>query len=202
MKIFSAAAIAVLTIATSPTQATVVISSNFDSVNVSGSSPGYQIYSPSIVGWTSDTLGIEIQSNNVAGSAFSGPNLVELDTTQNSSMYVTLGAGHYAVSYWYSPRPGVGSGSNGIDLSIGSTVLDTITGAGAGGTMWSLRTVNFVTSGGKLTFSAKGTSDGLGGYLDDITVSSVPEASTWVMLIAGLGFVGFAARRRQTAVAA
>ncbi|MFZ4689995.1 MAG: PEPxxWA-CTERM sorting domain-containing protein [Polymorphobacter sp.] len=34
------------------------------------------------------------------------------------------------------------------------------------------------------------------------TPTAVPEPSTWAMLLAGFGLVGFAARRRQTAVAA
>lgn len=33
--------------------------------------------------------------------------------------------------------------------------------------------------------------------ISDIPVRAVPEASTWAMLLAGLGFVGFAARRRS-----
>lgn len=45
--------------------------------------------------------------------------------------------------------------------------------------------------------------NGGGGFeLDNVTIGSVPEASTWVMLVAGFGLVGFAARRRGSAVAA
>ena len=96
--------------------AAVILSSNFDGTNVNGNNPNadYQIYSPSVEGWTTNTNGIELQSNDVAGKAFSGANLVELDTTANSSMFVTLTPGRYKVSYYYSPRPGVAAGSNGI----------------------------------------------------------------------------------------
>ena len=202
MKFLAAAAIAAATaFAAVPAQAAVILFSDFDAINVSGAAPGFIII-PTADGWTGGAGGIEIQANNVAGVAFSGPNLVELDTFSNSSMFVALGAGAYKVSYWYSPRPNVGAGSNGIDLSIGNTVLDSVALAGGGATQWQLRTVNFNTTGGNLTFSALGTSDGLGGYLDSITISSVPEASTWAMLIAGFGLVGFAARRRKAAVAA
>lgn len=37
--------------------------------------------------------------------------------------------------------------------------------------------------------------------IDDIGVSAVPEPSTWGMLVAGLGFVGFATRRRRALTA-
>lgn len=33
--------------------------------------------------------------------------------------------------------------------------------------------------------------------IDDVAVSAVPEPATWSMLIAGMGLVGFAARRRR-----
>ncbi len=36
---------------------------------------------------------------------------------------------------------------------------------------------------------------------DDVAVSGVPEASTWSMLIAGFGLVGFSARRRRSEIA-
>lgn len=68
--------------------------------------------------------------------------------------------------------------------------------------MAAVRTVDFITTGGALTFSALGTSDGVGGYLDNITIAAVPEASIWAMLVVGFGLVGFAARRRQGAVVA
>jgi hypothetical protein len=48
--------------------------------------------------------------------------------------------------------------------------------------------------------------DGIAGpgqiAVSGLTTTAVPEASTWVMLIAGFGLVGAAARRRQAAVAA
>jgi len=33
--------------------------------------------------------------------------------------------------------------------------------------------------------------------IDGVVFALIPEASTWAMLIAGFGLVGFAARRRQ-----
>jgi len=38
--------------------------------------------------------------------------------------------------------------------------------------------------------------------IDDITLTAVPEPATWGLMIVGFGLVGFAARRRRTAVAA
>ena len=176
----------------------VILTSNFDSLTLG---TGAYTTVSSIEGWTSATNGIEVQ-NHAAGTPFSSPNLVELDTFANSAMFHTLGKGTYLVSYYYSPRPGVGSASNGITLSIGSTALDTVTGNGGGDTMWALRSVKFSTSGGALTFAAIGTSDSVGGYLDNISIAAVPDASTWVLMIAGFGMIGIAARSRHRAVVA
>ncbi len=182
-----------------PAGATQILFSNFDDIALSG--PSYIII-PTADGWTSTTNGIEIQGHNIAGNAYSQSNLVELDTTVNSSMFVTLGTGHYKVSYFYSPRPNQPSSTNGISLDIGSTNLDSVTGTGAADTVWQQRTVDFTTKGGALTFSAFGNSDGVGGYLDSISISTVPEPAMWGLMLGGFAMVGFAARNGRRTVAA
>ena len=49
-------------------------------------------------------------------------------------------------------------------------------------------------------FSAIGTNDSLGGYIDNITISAVPEPATWAMMIIGFASAGSmvrSARRKQ-----
>jgi PEP-CTERM motif len=54
-----------------------------------------------------------------------------------------------------------------------------------------------------LVFGTTGANDGRGPILDNILVdSAVPEPSSWLMLLAGFGMVGIAARRRRSNVAA
>ncbi|MBC7505265.1 MAG: PEPxxWA-CTERM sorting domain-containing protein [Sandarakinorhabdus sp.] len=72
---------------------------------------------------------------------------------------------------------------------------------------WMAQTMTFkATSASQvLTFLAVGTPNGAPpiSLLDGVSLSAVPEASTWAMLITGFGLVGAAARRRRnTAVAA
>jgi hypothetical protein len=43
---------------------------------------------------------------------------------------------------------------------------------------------------------------GKGSYSGTISVSAVPEAETYVMMLAGVGLMGFVARRRKSAYAA
>lgn len=55
----------------------------------------------------------------------------------------------------------------------------------------------------RLTFGAGGPNDSAGPILDNILVDStvVPEPASWLMLLAGFGLVGVAARRRRTVAA-
>ena len=190
-------------LATAPAQAGVISFAEFDDL---GGGPGATFFDvASADGWTAGVGTIEIQHNNVAGLAYSGSNLVELDSNSNSTMFLNLAAGTYTVDYFYSPRPNVSANSNGITLSIGATLLDGVTAAGGGGTTWSQRSVTFTTNGGPLTFAAVGTSDSLGGYLDNITVSTaggVPEPASWALMICGFGLAGAALRNRARIAAA
>ena len=189
---------AVLTSAT-PVLAATTFTTNFDSTNF-GSAPGFTTLS-SYEGWTGGANGIEVQYNNVAGRAFSGNNFVELDTSANSSMSRMISAGNYILSYWYSDRPGVAARSNGIAVLLdGDRAFTSPGGAGGSQTDWRQQTFAFnVRERTRLTFRAIGTSDSLGGYIDSVSLSAVPEPTTWAMMIAGFGMMGFALRNRAKA---
>ena len=205
LKFFLAAAAGAMAL-TGVAHASTVFTSTFE--NVPGG-PGAGTYTTVATadGWTGSANGIELQ-NNVAGApdATGGSVFVELDTFANSSMSRTLAAGSYDLSYLYSPRPGIPASSNGIEVFLNSTLLapGLVTANGGGATSWSTITSSFTAAAGDtLTFSAVGTSDSLGGYVDNITLSAVPEPTTWAMMLLGVGMVGFGLRNsRRAAVAA
>lgn len=151
-----------------------------------------------LIGWNS---GAELR-NNVAGTASDGVNFVELDHYFNGSIFQTFTglSGLYDLSFDYSARPGVGSASNPIQAWWNGVLLTTVTGNGIGKSDNNWLTLGFQVSGTGndiLTFAAAGISDGLGGSLDNVILTAVPEPETYGMMLAGLGLIGFAARRRR-----
>ena len=195
-------------IAATPASAALVFTSTFENVP-GGPTNGTFANVLTADGWTAADAShpIELQ-NHVAGNpAPTGGNVfVELDSSQNSSMSRVIEAGTYQLSFLYSPRPGVDANSNGISVFLNDVLLDppgTVTGTGGNQTSWSTITSGFFTVEAPTTlkFAAVGTSNSLGGYVDNITLNAVPEPATWAMMIAGFGLVGGAMRRRTVRTA-
>ena len=156
-------------------------------------------------GWTGGRAGIELR-NNVAGAAYDGVNFVELDTTQNSKMWQTIGTTlgqNYTLSFAYAPREGVAAGSNGVEVFWNGAALGSFTGNGGNsGNAWVFSSLNVIgaANASTLMFKAIGTSDSYGGSLDGVSLTAaVPEPETYALMLAGLATVGFIARRRRPA---
>ena len=186
-----------------PASASVLFNSTFDGLQAYGT---WNVHATAD-GWTAVAgPGIELQ-NHVAGDPSTGAAtdvFVELDSHANSAMSRTItDEGNYVLDFLYSPRPGVGDLSNGISIFLNGNLLDppgNLSAVGGGNTMWSAYSTSFhATAGSILTFAATGTNDSLGGYVDNIKLSTgaVPEPATWAMMIFGFGGVGAAIRRRR-----
>jgi hypothetical protein len=163
---------------------------------------------PNLTGWTGGAYGIELR-NNVAGAAFDGSNYIELDTTHNSAstqnIVTSLGA-QYILSFAYSARENVLASSNGIEVIWNGLSQGVFTGIGASsGNVWGLNSliVTGTSPFSSVEFRAVGTDDSYGGSLDAVSLTAaIPEPETYAMLLAGLGLLGFAARRRKLKQAA
>jgi PEP-CTERM motif len=185
--------------------ANLVINGSFEDVSPA---PGVQtqasgtwsIYS-AIAGWTTTAgPGIEVR-NNAAGTASSGANYVELDSTGNTTMAQTLLTSlgsYYALSFDYSGRAGVAASSNGIEVLWNSTLINltaiNASGLGQSNHVWTGYTFGVYGTGSDvLSFRAVGTPDSLGGSLDNVRVVSEPG----LLATLGLGLFALAWSRRK-----
>lgn len=136
----------------------------------------------SIPGWTStNELKIEVR-DNVVGSASDGEQYVELDSTGNSGIsqtVTTISGASYDLSFDYSPRIGQPSSTNTIEAYWNGVQIASLTADGSTTNVWTTHPYNVVASdtSAVLEFKAAGTSNSLGGNLDNVslTLSECPE---------------------------
>ncbi len=181
---------------------------SFDTTKLNGS--GWHVFN-SIPGWSLVSgAGIEIQTNPTLPTidAQDGRAYVELDSNNNSSMSQSLylTTGNYLLSFFYSPRTQAAN-DNGIDYSIAG-LSGTISGPSlalgtAVGVWTEISSVFHVATDGNyaLNFGASGTSNSLGGLIDNVsvTVAAVPVPAAGLMLLGALG--GLAGLRRKRRIA-
>jgi hypothetical protein len=201
MKALAATAATALALASAtPALAVTNFLSTFDSTPVAA---GSYVTLSSLEGWTVVSGGgIELQNHVFGASPFSGNNLIELDSTSNTTISRMIEAGKYVLTGQVSARPGVAGATSGLDILIGNTLLSSQTydGTGLTDTVWNPFSFAFtVTTPASLIFRASGPSDTVGAYIDSIGLvgAPVPEVATWAMLILGVGLVGGAMRRRR-----
>lgn len=146
---------------------------------------------------------------------FEGNQLVETDSAGDSGLQqvVPTIAGHtYTFDFVYSPRPGVDAASNTVDVAVNGVVVDTLTadGTALSDTSWVRHTYSILAVGTSTTleFRATGTSDSLGGFIDDVrlfdtgaTVAALPVPATslhaLVLVALALAAFGIMSRRRR-----
>lgn len=145
--------------------------------------------------------GIEVQHAYYTPYAGGGPQYVELDSYDNSKMAQTVNTTvgeEYSLSFAYSPRPGVPGNSNNIELYWNGSLLSTQSGTGGALTSWSLLSFTvYGTGSDTLAFAAAGTSDMLGGLIDDVKLEVAPVPIPSAVLLFGTGLASLIGLRRR-----
>lgn len=117
------------------------------------------------------------------------------DPTDKAFMNVASGVDNTLSFFYSSPTAVTGavvvySGLNGTGAVLGTFDLDA-NDASAAYAIWSQRTLSFNGNAKSFDFTASANVVGLD------NISPVPEPESLAMLLAGLGLLGFAARRRS-----
>jgi hypothetical protein len=204
MKIKSLFAVSAVALASMSAQAAtnLIVNGSFEE-NVLTPGTWDTFFKSEVDGWTTGKLGIELR-NNVAGVAQAGANFAELDTTANSwmSQKVTIiTPGSYQLSFWYNSRADVSSRSDAISWSFGEGNAGVVRPSVPANPkdIWHQFSQTFALSAGEVTlrFKARGASDSVGGSLDNVSVTAVPEPDSYALMLAGLGLMAAIARRRS-----
>ncbi len=116
-----------------------------------------------------------------------------------SQSVATIASRPYLMTYWLMNRDNAGSVIDQLTVTSGSTVTAFSDRPSFAYTQF---TQYFVANSASslISFAYKHVSPNF--YLDDVSVTMVPEPATWGLMVAGFGMVGFAMRRRVRSVAA
>lgn len=159
-------------------------------------------------GWYKENgAGIEVQHNTVV-NAYSGDHYIELDSHPSTNSYSDMWQGFTAlttmehfVSFWYRPRTNTSS-DNGINIYLRDPGSDvgSVDGINSEITEWTYYLFSLGTLSAGVSydigFRAVGAENTYGGFLDDITVSSIPEPANMLLLGTGLlGLVGLGRKK-------
>ncbi|MEI8385529.1 MAG: PEP-CTERM sorting domain-containing protein [Nitrosomonadaceae bacterium] len=178
-------------------QAAPIFSDNFDSY----AADQLNWIAPGPSGWTVTGGGtVDIIGTGGAYDFLPGNgSYVDLDGSTNNSGLLThtvsLLAGHtYSLSF---DLAGSHRGSSEtVDVKFGTTAASFTLASNDG---FSLHTMNFTAiSTGLYSFDYQNLGgDNVGALLDNVAVTSVPEPESYALFMAGLGVMGFIARRRK-----
>ena len=116
-----------------------------------------------------------------------------------SQSVATIASRPYLLEYWLLNRDNSGRVIDEMTVTSGSTV--TFFGDRPSFAYTYFSQCFVATSASELiSFAYKHTSPNF--YLDDVSVTMVPEPAAWGLMVAGFGMIGFAMRRRVRTVAA
>lgn len=143
-----------------------------------------------ITGWQSEGAQFEIQTSLLGIiSAQDGNQYIELDSTSNYSVFqdLTTEAGKtYEVSFFYSPRIAVNDQTNKVDVKWNGTTVLNLNGNKSGWQSFTL-SLEATSNSSELRFSGAGTSDSLGGFIDNVVVTEKKSCHTGIFGINNYG---------------
>jgi len=187
-------AVAVCGAMASPAQSAVIFSDNFDSYPSTTNATDFG------GNWTVTNGTVDVIGNGYFDFYPGNGLYIDLDGSSNnpgdfSSKALNVAAGTYTLEFVLSGS--TRGESNTVDVSFGS-YSETFTLASNDPIMTYTRTVNFASNSLASVVFKNGGSDNMGALLFNVSVTTVPEAETMAMMLAGLGLIGSIVRRRKS----
>jgi hypothetical protein len=196
MKTIMTVVAAMATLATVPAAAVSIVGAT--KIEVKSALPDYlQVAELQAFNFASTNVALAANGGTATGSstyfAYSSP---------DKAIDGNTGGGFYTDKIFHSSGTG---GGEFLDVNFAATSLSSISIFGRSDccSQRDLYTVTVFNAAGNTLYSGQINADNQAhsGTLT-FTAASVPEPASWVLMVGGFGLVGFAARRRSTAVAA
>jgi hypothetical protein len=175
---------------------------------------GWGLYAnPTIAGWSGSLGSVEIDTAGAIGPGKNPftTNSLEVNSTAPETVSQTIGGLNIGQTYdlvWeYGGRPGSG-GTESLIVDLDGSTIATDSSGNVTVLTWTGNSYSFVATGNSVTLDFIGQAPGAGGNgsygneITDVGLYATPEPSTWLLMLSGLGLLGFAiARKRSVPVA-
>jgi hypothetical protein len=205
-----AVAIALCT-ASAASSAALLLNGDFETNGIGDTAIGYGPGSTAITGWEVIGDNVQLTGSGHLGLFGNGGQWVDLTGTNEgfgkglvSNAFSTIAGQEYSLTFDLGSIPSFGTAA--VSVSVNGAFLGASINAPALSDTfavdWAGRSLTFVADSALTSISFIGGVNGLQSSqsvigLDNVAVAAVPEPHEWAMMLAGLGLVGWAARRKN-----